>query len=268
MSKEQNKVIPAIVDDLKLVFHSHQGRSLSDAEANLLLRGLVSFRDIEKALLEYPRNVFGCLFAHNSFYGRCYYPCDIIDLRDILEEGKIKSNSGGIVLFSNKAWNDIIKTNKAILVLKIDPEETDALIVGGVALLPRDHLDVKTNIESVILQRKSPYEIVEKIVADTMPGLPIYDISYVPQIQPEKFASSQHNYVISLPALQLYNQYIRAESPVEALDIALIRRWTRYSKQNKDRQRPPRYTAEYWLRSGFFDSIVRDTSAPKKNRKS
>lgn len=258
MQEKQGQITLDLVEDLKRVYHSNLGKLPSDKEATAILRALLSLRDTRKIVSTHPRHLFQVVFENNQFYGKSFLPCDVIQLREIMKSGRIEQSSN-IVLFSNQAYQKLIKTYKVILVLKIDPAETDAVMAGGLAVLPRAELDIKSNILSIIVQRDAPYEEVERIVSEYMPECPIHDVAYVPAIDVEKFAQSREKgtlYLVNLPQLQVYRQKIRATSPFNALEIALIRRWSHYHEKDQYKKRPGRFRAEFWQESPFFDSIV------------
>lgn len=256
MQTKEGSIIPTVIDDLKQVFHSNLGKIPSNEESLSILQALSSIRDIRKVLNSHPKHLFQVVFENGDFYNKCYLPCDILQLRDILSTGKYFSPCN-IMLFSNKVWQRVIKSYKIILVLNIDPQKTDALMAGGIAILPRTELDIKSNISSVIIQRNAPYEEVESIISEYIPTCPIYDVAYVPAISNEKFADKKDFYVVNLPQLQIENQKVRANSPQDALEICLIRRWSWYHDKDNFKKRPDRFRVEFWNESPFFNSIVK-----------
>lgn len=256
-----------VLEDLKTVFHANTGQSLSDEQAWRVLRALVSVRDTAKQVRRLPRHLFQVVFENKQFY-KAVYPCDILELRRIFEDQSIHSVSG-IPLFSMSAAKRLIRDYPCLLILNLDPQRlgrgaaNECIVAGGLAVCDTPCLDISGKISGIIVQDNSPFDIVERIVANTIPECPIYGHDFIPGIERDKFAAAEEKkYVVNLPALAVRNVVIRAKDEEEAVAKALARRWNRHP-DSKEQKKPERYTPEFWQNSGFWESIVREADTQK-----
>lgn len=253
------------ISDLRTIFHANTGGTLTDSQSRRVLEGLLSVRDTARALNELPKHLFQAVCENRNFYGKAVYPCDVIDLRRVLESQTIFSNRG-VVLFSLGAAKRLIQDYPCLLMLKIDPEKIaqngECILAGGVVVCDTSSLEFENEIVGIILQNRAPFETVEKIVEDTIPECPIYSNDFVPGLERDKFASSEKRYFVNLPALGIPGWLIKAPSDQEAVGRALARRWNRLP-MSKNQEKPDRFTADYWLKSGFWKSIVREAGKKK-----
>jgi tRNA nucleotidyltransferase/poly(A) polymerase len=253
-----------ITRDTISIYQQNCGHKLTDDFAKDIIRALLSTRDTEKILQISPRHLLQVVFENKEFYGKSVYPCDIIQLRRILETKKITSLSN-VLLFSNSSSDRIFKDQKCRLFLSLDPGKLaekngcEVKIYGGLAIFDSNELDI-TDAVSCIVVEGGGYEnvrVVETISKETNIGCPVYTTSFIPGIDKYKFARTMHSFEVNIPSLGIHYEKCRSISPTQALQDILSIKWDRHPDSKIYKRRPERYSAEYWANSGFFDSIVR-----------
>lgn len=228
------------------------------------MRALVSVRDTAKQVRHLPKHLFQVVFENKQFY-KAVYPCDIVELRRVLEDQSIRSISG-VALFSMSAAKKLIRDYPCFLILNIDPKELskqknyECILAGGIAVCDTCSLDISGKVSGLIVRDNSPFDTIEQIVAETMPECPLYGHDFIPGIERDKFAAAnEKRFIVNLPALDVRNALIKAKSEEEAVSRALARRWNKHP-DSRSRPKPERYSYKYWIDSGFWDSIVREAA--------
>jgi len=244
------------INDFRLIFHA--GSEYSEERIRNLLRGLFSIRGMDDLAISAHRHLFRAIKSGESFYGKCVYPCDVVELRDILTNFEIVARKP-IVLFSNQVMKQAVDGYNVLLLLNCEPDDLDCDTAGGMIVLDSHRLNIKGKIAGVILQKSAHEPSVRKIVHETIPSCPVHGERRVPGIDQKKvIASANKRFRIKLPSLHIYD-IIVADSDIEAVNKALSTRWDRHPDSRTERK-PARYSAEYWYYSGFWDGIVKDAS--------
>lgn len=254
-----------LANDIQQAFLASCGRSISLNEAKEVSHAFMTVRDTARQINLFPRHLMQFVFENKNYYKKSYYPCDVIELRRILENQQITSLSK-IILFSKPVIDKVFKSYKCILILDFDPEKInnphnaneDVFVAGGMTILNKHQLNIKDILRGIILTEKAPSYRVEKIVKETLPSLPVYESFMIPGVDMAKFASDEkyQKFKINLPALQIENEIIVALDEYSAVEEALNKAWAKNPDKKYMKRKPARYDAEYWLRSGFWDSIV------------
>jgi len=257
-----------IINDIINIYQSNNNNKLDENSAKDILSALLSVRDTENIIHSSPRHLLQSVFESKDFYNKCTYPCDIVQLRGILSDKKIYSLSK-IIMFSNSCSEKIIKDHKIRLILNADPKKIasnnncELSVFGGMAIFNCNILDIKDCINCIVVEGGS-YEqvaIVNKIVSDINVGCPVYTTSFIPGIDKYKFASPLKKFIVNLPNLGINNEHVRSKNALQALQDVLSIRWQNHPDSKIYKRRPENYSAEYWARSGFFDSIVMERGA-------
>lgn len=260
-----------IIKDTITVYQQNCGQKLTEDFAKDIIRAFLSVRDTEKILQVSPRHLLQVVFENKEFYGKSVYPCDIVQLRRILETKKVMSPSS-VLLFSNASSDRIFKDQKCRLFLSLDPKKIaekngcEVKTYGGLAIFDTNELDITDAISCIVVEGGG-YEnirVVETISKETGIGCPVYTTSFIPGIDKYKFARTMHLFEVNIPSLGIHNEKCRSISPTQALQDVLSIRWDRHPDSKIYKRRPERYTAEYWANSGFFDSIVRHIGRKKE----
>lgn len=146
-----------ILSDIETIYQQNRGERLSPEASEEILRALVSVRDTEKILQSSARHLLQCVFESEDFYGKCVYPCDIVQLRRLFEKQSIDSLLK-VVLFSNSCSEKIIKDQKIRIFLNISPEKLaknnncDVGVFGGMVIFDTNNLDIKGLINCVVVE--------------------------------------------------------------------------------------------------------------------
>ena len=254
-----------ILSDIETIYQQNRGERLSQEASEEILRALVSVRDTEKILQSSARHLLQCVFENEDFYGKCVYPCDIVQLRRLFENQSIGSLLK-VILFSNSCSEKIIKDQKIRIFLNVSPEQLadnnkcDVSVFGGMAIFDTNNLDIKGLINCVVVEGGGyeQVDVVNRIIAETSIGCPVYTTSFIPGIDKYKFAAPMKSYVVNISSLGIHNEHIKAPNAMQALQDALSIRWQNHPDSKLYKRRPERYSAEYWARSGFMDSIVHE----------
>ncbi len=263
---ERSKVeTDLILSDVISIFQSNIGKHLSLQDAKKVINGINSIRDLSLALSSYPRHLFQSLFENHNYYNNCILVCNVLDIRNILDT-KIYNSINSISLLSLGCAKKLIKTYKCFIILDGEPNKIDSnfFTAGGISVLNSGHLDISGRIKGIIVSQDAPFNEIEKIVSECIPGLPIYGESYIPGLDIKKIASNSNKYIISLPALKINKLVVKAPNDYEAVERALSIKWHQHPDSFKEKK-PQRYTAEYWINSGFWNSIVKTASENKPN---
>lgn len=260
-----------IIKDTITVYQQNCGQKLTEDLAKDIICALLSARDTERILQVSPRHLLQVVFENKEFYGKSVYPCDIVQLRRILETKRVTALSS-ILLFSNAASDRIFKEQKCRLFLSLDPNKIaekngcEVKTYGGLAIFDSNELDITDAINCIVVEGGG-YEnvrVVEAISKETNIGCPVYTTSFIPGIDKYKFARTMYLFEVDIPSLGIHKEKCRSISPMQALQDVLSIRWDRHPDSKMYKRRPERYTAEYWANSGFFDSIVRHIGRKKE----
>lgn len=248
---------------ISIIRSTGQGKSsggLDEASARRIACGLFSYRGIENSIASAPKHFFETLFSLSKSYGSGLLPFDPIDLRDILEDNTI-CHSSPLILFSQQAAASLIKAYKCFLIIDISEFE-DCLTVGGATLFKDCHINVKDKITGILINRQGPEKQVRNIVADINPSIPVHNQISPPGLERLKvaqYSGSKKKYLINLPALRIVEEIV-AENEFDAVKRALALRWDRHP-DSSEKRKPARYSAEYWLHSGFWNTIVKEAKS-------
>jgi tRNA nucleotidyltransferase/poly(A) polymerase len=260
-----------IIKDTITIYQQNCNQKLTEDLAKDIICAFLSVRDTEKILQVSPRHLLQVVFENKEFYGKSVYPCDIVQLRRILETKRVAAPSN-ILLFSNTASDRIFKEQKCRLLLSLDPSKIaekngcEVKTYGGLAIFDSNELDITDAINCIVVEGGG-YEnvrVVEAISKETGIGCPVYTTSFIPGIDKYKFARTMHLFEVDIPSLGIHKEKCRSISPTQALQDVLSIRWDRHPDSKIYKRRPERYTAEYWANSGFFDSIVRHIGRKKE----
>lgn len=248
-----------LISIMMTVGNCRSGSIFNTDDAFRMISGLLSYRGIDSSIANSPRHFFETLFAFSKSYKSGLFPFDPIDLRDILEDNTI-CHSSPLVLFSNEAASSLIKSYKSFLIIDTSNME-EKITAGGAILFKGCRIDIKNKIKGILINRQGPEEQVRKIVLDIDPSIPVHNQISPPGMERLKVAQSNEKckYIINLPALRIVEEIV-ADSEYDAVKRALSLRWDRHP-DSKVKRKPARYSADYWLHSGFWGSIVKKSNS-------
>jgi len=246
-----------LINDFRLVFHA--GSNYSETRIQKILRGLFSIRDMDNLIHTAHRHLFQAIKSGENFNDRCVLPCDVVQLRDILSSGKIQSRKN-IVMFSTQVMKQVVDGYNVLLLIKGNPDDFECEQAGGMLVLDSTSLDISDKIVGIILQKGAPYKTVKQIVSDTGVDCPVYGEALIPGIDMKKVtAAHKQRFKIDLPSLHIFETIV-ADNDYDAVKKALAIRWDRHP-DSKELRKPARYSVDYWLYSGFWDSIVKSADS-------
>lgn len=254
----------SVIKDLIQTYQENCGIRLDESAAKFIVCSLMSVRDSERILCSSPKHLFKQIFENKEFNNKAVFPTDIIDLRNVLSNNNLNSLTN-IVMFSNSCSERIIKDQKIRVIFNIDPKkiaeknQCDVAIFGGMAIFNKNNIDIQSCISSIVVDGTNYDHVafVENIVSETGINCPVYTTSFVPGIDKYKFASETKLFEVNLPSLGVHHEKCRAINPVQALQDVLSIRWDHHPDKNVYKRKPENYEAEFWVNSGFFDSIVK-----------
>jgi hypothetical protein len=257
------------LQDIAKVYETNCGEKISVDDSAEVLRALLSVRDTAQILETAPRHLLQVVFENRNFHNKCVYACDIIELRGMLGKCKINTQSK-IILFSKACADRVIRDHKVKLMLNCDPHEIckkqnlDCKCFGGVSVIDSNSLDIAGFVSCIIVESKGyeQVETVEAIIKEFELPIPVYTTSIISGIDKYKFASNKNKYVVNLSSLGIKNRISRADTPIEALDEELKKRWNFHPDSDHGKNpRPDNYYASYWEKSPFMGAIVKEASS-------
>ena len=255
-----------LIDIVHLVGSSKSRGGFDKDDARRMLCGLSSYRGFGSSITSAPKHFFDVLFSQSKSYNNNLFPFDPIDLRDILEDNVI-CHSSPLVLFSPQAASSLIKSYKSFLMIDTKNIE-DSLIIGGAVLCSESYIDVTNRITGIMVTRQGPEKEIRNIVSDINPSISVHNHINPPGMERIKVSQSKgkkQKYIVNLPALKIVEEIV-AENEYDALKRALSLRWDRHP-DSKEKRKPARYSADYWLDSGFWGSIVKKANSDFTKRK-
>jgi tRNA nucleotidyltransferase/poly(A) polymerase len=260
-----------ILQDTSKIYHMTCGSPLDESAAKDVVCALLSMRDSERIMQSSPRHLVQSVFENKDFHNKSVYSCDIVQLRSILGNKAITGISK-VIMLSNAASERICKEQKCRLFLSLSPKDIakrnncKVSVYGGLAVFDTNTIKIEDFINCIVVEGGGYEQVraVEKICKETGAGCPVYTTSFIPGVDKYKFARKMHIFVINLPSLGIHNEKCRSASPMQALEDVLAVRWDRHPDKKVYDRKPERYSAEYWAKSGFFDSIVRPIGLQRK----
>lgn len=260
-----------IVQDAIDIYKSNTSKVLSQDDAQEIIRAALTVRDTQHLLETAPRHLLQVLFEFDNFYNKSYYACDTISLRNILQSSKITDQSR-IVLFNNFVVQRAIKDQKIHICLSFDPckyakdNGCKLKVFGGMGIFDTNVIDIQNKIDCIIVNSNDSnvISIVERIVRECKVNCEVYANATISGVDKYKFASKTQKltrYKINLPHMNIHNEVARAFSAKDALDNLLARKWHWHDDRKIYKRKPERYTANFWMNSGFIDSIIKEATS-------
>lgn len=226
---------------------------VSDRDAAMAFSGLCAYSSIKRIIKNSHVHLFKSLTAAYSIHSKVVFPFVPLDLRDILEQKQIV-HSAPLVLFAPEAAYRFLPYYKCFLCLKREKIKS-SIQAGGILVCDNHRLDVSEGIDSIVVTDERLDSTIRSIVQDVEPSISVYQNRMLPGFGEQKFAQTNIRYKVNILPLKI-NTEIMADNEKDAVQKALSFRWDRHP-DSKHRDQPANYQMEYWLHSGFWDSIVR-----------
>jgi len=252
-------------DQEKEIFDKSNPSELSIEDKGFIIRYLGKFRYFSEELADYPEKVIEDLMNSGSTSGHVYFPCDVIDIRWILENDTLPVHQRRCYFsydFARKYFSDY----PVLLAVR---NNFDTKSIGGMYIDTRDVPVIADRIDLIYLRdisfdRISPE--VKGILSDLELDIPVNCIHYVPSLQEPKIAfAKDRKFVVNIDTIDIVNEVVRARTKKEALQRILDKRWNAISSKTGVKFRPEKYRVEFWINTPFWDTIVTEEKSINKN---
>jgi len=233
---------------------------LSQEEKKLVFGYLGKFRYFSDELYSYPEKVVGDLMNSQSDSQHVYFPCDVIELRWVLENNKFLANQKRYY-FSFKFAKKYFVDYPILLSIKKD---FDTESIGGLYVDRRDIPIISDKIDVIYVREKSfgnLSKVIEEISCDLGLYIPINTLNDLPAFSEKKIAfANEEKYVINIDALDIVNEIASSKSRYDAVKRVLDKKWFEIKRKTGLTYRPAKYKVEFWLKSPFWSDIVKEAS--------
>ena len=229
---------------------------VSKTDLSIVASSFLAFRDIVDYLVKSPKFIFESIFK-NDKVNKFYYPCDVVELRNILFSNCI-SSTYPIALFPLDFSTTFFGTYPVLLVLKDIEASID---LGSMKVIKSTKLDISNCLLSVLVSQSFGSGIVHKvhnIVSESEYDIAVEGFNRVPGMSLHQDKFSAITYVVNIKSLGIDNEKFTADSDVKAVQQALDQRWM--GMHGSEKARPKEYKAEYWhnVKPEFWSSIVKE----------
>ena len=239
---------------------SNQDMSVGTAEE--IEKILLSFRNLRKEFYLYPDRVLKDLFG-SSIGENLYYPCDIIELRLIIEEDEPTCPTG--VFFSRDMCIKYFQQEYPLMLCFNRPIIcTHNCKFGGIALcnLVRFKLDIRRIYFSEFLTEVDQRTVVSDIMTEEEVHVDYALLSDRTSLNPPKVARVKPRFTkfeVNIEPLNVKNRIRRARSAEEAVRAVIEQSWQAYRSKSRQSFRPAKYRDTTWLKfkgTPFWNSMV------------
>tara|TARA_Y100000310_G_C20695595_1_gene825457 strand:+ start:823 stop:3498 length:2676 start_codon:yes stop_codon:yes gene_type:complete len=247
------KTCQSIAEKIKSI----QKGKLSDKDVKRVQDALSNFRELSGYFAESPDNVFRNIFNRENINKLCY-PCDVIELRSILNDGYI--NSEPAVAFLPLEFATKFFTSYSVF-LVFNNNIKDCIDLKNIKVLKDHILVLKDTLLYVIVNQTYGHDAikqVQSIVAESVYDIPVMGHNSIPGISMPDYKVASQTYIINIESMGIVNYRVNAESEIEAVEVALDRRWAQLYGNKVNRS--PKFRVEYWQNTRFWDSIVKQSS--------
>ena len=181
-------------------------KTLSEVEVAQMSCALRQFRHLFDDLLERPDILIRDLFTMSAT-SKMIFPCDIIELRDLLDSKQISINSDITPLFSNKFAQSYLMRQSIHLTIDVKKLDVDKLHAGGLVICNGPTIDISKAILRIAVNRPASMEAVktaQTIVKDIMPEVEFGVNNSVPGLSsPMLGLSSKKSQMTKLAQLEI-----------------------------------------------------------------
>lgn len=236
--------------------------SFADEDIDRASAAFLGYRDLSEHIVANPTFVFNKLSKNENLNKFCY-PCDLLELRTILDNGYI-AGSSPIVLFPTAFAMEFFTSYGLFLQVNKISECLDFRSFKIV-----DKLNLKDKLLGVLVnQTRNPYirKKAQIIMNESVYKAPIHGFNSIPWISMpyEKVAAGEtSSYIVNIKNLGISNWRTFARSEVQAVEEVLQQRW---QQLHQDRiNRSPKFRVEYWLNTNdaIWNSLVRKADNSK-----
>lgn len=176
LSRMQDIVNELCQKSYQKVYKKAIDNDLSDS----LIKSLSYFRYASSALIDSPRDFFSSLFA-SSDSGQYVFPCDIVEMRQVLQEKSIRHNNDRVPLFNIKFAEKYF--NQYPVLLLLDKRALGKSEMDKGCALYSSPLSVGNALKRIVINApvsKESVNDVKRIVADTRTKADVFVSNSVP----------------------------------------------------------------------------------------
>ena len=208
-------------------YHGAGGRYMTAGELKAIKRCLPTYRGLVQKVARSPEMVAKALFAEENTSNLWYYPCDVIDLRQILGSKQLSWHAP-IMLFSPKTARRLMPEYPICLVF--DRTVTrNGVTLGGVHLKEGNRLDMADSLNRIMIRdylSQHQAGTIYNIIRESMGFVPTYLLTDLPGVNPEprKVAAITH----PEPPEGFYEAI---EEAVERMNSMHMNNWYEVAKQ-------------------------------------
>ena len=242
-----------------------------DNPGELLANSIGAYRYLSYEAEKYPEKVLDKLKDASSAPNVQYYPCDIIDLRQILKYKEIFSCCP--ILLSDLNFAKEYFVDYSVLI-GVSTKPIDSLLVrtNRLSHVTQSFINLNNTLHSIVLnsyqidfdQKNKVIDIIREY--DETVGIEfLYD---APWLKNEKLASTQSMYNVTVEALGIKDEKVKANNDVEALNKVLNEAWHQKNKGDH-KPHPKEYQEDYWLKfkgTPFWNAMVKKADASTGER--
>lgn len=187
MSFPADTKVDSVTAAFQDAYRASTGRHLSVGQIQVIKRCLPTYRGLANKVSQSPSTVAKMLFGETNTSNLWYYPCDIIELRQILGSRQLSWHAP-IILFSPKTARRLMPEYPICLVFDRSVAKT-GLTLGGIHLRESNRLDMADSLQQIMLRdylNEHQANAIYQIVKESMGHVPTYLMTDVPGLNPEQ----------------------------------------------------------------------------------
>lgn len=168
-------------------FHASHSRYMTSEEMGLILKSIPVFRALSTKIRTHPEETAKMLFSCKNTNQYWYYPCDILELRNLLTSKSIVWHAP-IMLFSLNTVKRVM--SQYPLCLAIDRRVArDGVDLGCIHMRRSNRLGLTDNLKSILLRNyltDNQVDQVKNIIKQAYKDLPSYVVNDFPFTQTDE----------------------------------------------------------------------------------
>lgn len=230
---------------------------MKEDECNCFLNYLGKFRYFSDELSMYTEKIVKDLKDDSYSSEHVYFPCDVIDLRWIIEGETLPANQKKYY-FSFKFAKKYFVDYPILLSIKKD---FDCKQIGGLYIDNRDTPIISEKIDIIYIRDKSFGELsnrVSDIIKDFDLNISINTLNDIPSFSEHKIAATDKKYVVTVDTIDIIDEIVSAKTAEDAVKRALDRRWESIKEKTGLTYKPAKYRVGFWRNSPFWNDIVKE----------
>jgi len=221
----------------------------TDSDISEIANGVFAFRDLVGSFAEDPGIVFDNLFKSHKVYKFCY-PCDVIELRQILSDNMIEATSNLAFFPANFATHFFSSYSVFLLMNNIEAD----IDLGCLKIIKSSSFSIKDSLLGILVSDgllPKVYNITRELEYD----VPVHVVNSVPGISMPSTKTSSTKYRVNIESLGIKRTEVVADSNMEAVQKVLSEHWIKLYGNKVNRSR--KFDVKFWINSPFWDQVVK-----------